>query len=216
MTTKRKRGSHGRRPRVSLNPAERTEARELFNAMSGGAIRQPPEGATAALLADVFALSVKLQPGLSYYSALQSCGVWFTGYHEPENWPDPLKRWARIRRPQKQQCFHNSTLAVISGPASDEAGLDYYEGFVAFPACPVPIEHAWLGTAAGGVAVDLTLPINDAEECRDFTNFRAGAVYCGVKIPAGFLARMTIADECTGPRLSQWLAVAVDSVRGPG
>jgi hypothetical protein len=112
--------------------------------------------------------------------------------------------------------FEDREFAVISGPARDEAGLDYYEGFVAFSACPVPIEHAWLGTEAGGVAFDLTLPINDAEECRDFSNFRSGAVYCGVKIPAGFLARVTIADECTGPRLSQWLTVAVDSVRGLG
>ena len=216
MGHKRERGSHGRRPRVSLNPKDRAEALNLVRTMSGGTTSKPPDGPTAAFLADMFAACVKLQPGPSYYSALWTCGVWFTGYHEPENWPDPLKHWARIRRPEARQCFHNSAMAVISGPANDEAGLDYYEGFVAFPACPVPIEHAWLGTAAGGVAVDLTLPVNDAEECRDFSNFRAGAVYCGVKIPAGFLARFTIADECTGPRLSQWLAVAVDSARGPG
>lgn len=148
----------------------------------------------------------------TYHGTLARAGVWFTGYLDPDAWPDRLRTWARTARPEAQQCFYNSFKLVALGPAA-ELGLRYFEGQVFLPSVGFGIEHAWLGAACGGPAVDLTLPVVDARHGqaeRGKLN-RAGAVYRGVEVPGSFVTRATVADRIAAPRLPQWIAAVLES-----
>lgn len=213
MTTKKTRASHGRRPVPSLTAKEWPEAVELVHTMSGPGEKRPPGDCELSdnLFTFVFQ-TCQILPQPSYFSALAKCGVWFKGYADPKEYPAPLAEYVGWKRPQPQQCFYNSLMAVLIGPAA-EVGLSYFEGYTMIPGVGLPIEHAWLGTDAGGVAVDLTLPMVERKKER-VSEIRAGTVYCGVKIPSGLLHRQTVAEEIAAPRLPDWLTAAVDYVKG--
>lgn len=199
-----------------MTDAERELTGRVLDAMAGrGRFTAPPvENDAAKLLTDLmgFAANSRIGPR-SYYGALYRAGVWFVGYSKPEEWPRPVCEYAQRMQPKACQCYHNSALAVMVGPA-DELGLMYFEGVVSLPSCPFPIEHAWLGTVAGGVAVDLTFPAADADEQSANPKFREGAVYCGIPIPSSFIRRITIRERYSRPRLGDWLTAAVDSAGG--
>jgi len=214
MTPNAKRASHGRRPVPSLAAKEWPEARELVRTMSGAAVKEYPAGCeVAAFLFDFLTKCAQVMPRPNYFTTLERCGVWFRGYTHPREYPEPLAAYVSHRKPRPQQCYYNSTMALLLGPA-EELGLSYFEGWMCLPRLNVPIEHAWLGTDAGGVAVDLTLPTVDRDGDEQAAEMRAGTVYCGMRVPPGFLNRLTVTEALARPRLGDWIAAAVDYVKG--
>jgi hypothetical protein len=219
MNRNRTRKGTGSPFRFYVASDEDAQARKTVAALRGEIppLTVPPAGELAERMADEFTQFVQVMeagaPGRpSVYAAYLRAGAWFAGYHEPDDWPDDLKGYAARRPPQVQQCFYNSLMAGLGGPAR-ELGLSYFEGIVYLPRCPFPIEHAWLGaapaTGPAGVAVDLTFPAADRDDRTKDPNFRKGAVYCGLSVPWGFLARVTVAEEHARPRLAGWLATAI-------
>lgn len=205
-------------PRVFLTPTEGVKARGHADAVSGRTqplVSVPDVPLASDMVAQFREYDRTAGRLVSIYGAYLRAGTWFTGYHEPHEWPAPLVGYTNVKPPLVRMCFYNSMMAGVVGPAR-ELGLSYFEGVVYLPAFPFPIEHAWLGTESGGTAVDLTFPAADRSELSADPTFRTGAVYCGLAIPWGFLTRLTVADEHVRPRLADWLATAVAHCEGSG
>ena len=113
----------------------------------------------------------------------------------------PKPRRYKMRTPKA--CFHNSRMLV----KQSHGALRYAEGYVASPALPLLIHHAWAVDADDRV-VDVTLQDYDTEESRS-----GPAQYFGLVFPKEIWPNKggeSMLDSGRGYRIDLWLTLDPD------
>jgi hypothetical protein len=102
-------------------------------------------------------------------------GTWFEGRTSVSNYPDAGK-WARKRRPQPGECFHNARMFCLDYPIAR-----YFEGF--YLISEIPLAHAW-NVMADGRVLDFTheAVIRKLKKKKAMVNVRP-PLYLGIEVP---------------------------------